>query len=114
MELPKPTKTRHTFSGWNKSAEYMPSHDLTITALWSINKYEVTFDFGNRATVKEIIQCDEPITYPKGINKEGYKFSGWKPKPRIMPANNLVTKAQWSEDIHSYGDHPWDCRPERG
>ena len=30
----------------------------------------------------------------------GYKFSGWKPKPRTMPANDLVTKAQWSEDIH--------------
>ena len=31
----------------------------------------------------------------------GYKFSGWKPKPRTMPANDLVTKAQWSEDISS-------------
>ena len=79
----------------------MPSHDLTITALWSINEYEVTFDFGNGTTVKETVQYDEPITYPEDLNKEGYKFSGWKPKPRTMPANDLVTKAQWSEDISS-------------
>ena len=78
----------------------MPSHDLIIITQWSINEYEVTFDFGNGTTVKEIVQYDEPITYPEDINKEGYKFSGWKPKPRTMPANNLVTKAQWSEDIH--------------
>ena len=77
----------------------MPAHDLTIAAQWSINEYEVTFDFGNGTTVKETVQYDEPITYPEGISKEGYKFSGWKPKPRTMPANDLVTKAQWSGDI---------------
>ena len=42
----------------------MPSRDLAITALWSINEYEVTFDFGNGNTVKETVQYDEPINYP--------------------------------------------------
>ena len=94
-------KEGHTFNEWDDNITFMPSHDLTITAQWSINEYEVTFDFGNGTTVKETFQYDEPITYPEDILKEGYKFNGWKPKPRTMPANNLVTKAQWSEDISS-------------
>ena len=61
----------------------------------------MTFDFGNGTTVKETVQYDEPITYPEDISKEGYKFSGWKPNPRIMPANGLIIKAQWSEGISS-------------
>ena len=92
-------KEGHTFNGWDNNITFMPSHDLAITALWTINEYEVTFDFGNGTAVKETVQYDEPIKYPEGINKEGYKFSGWKPKPRTMPANDLVIKAQWSEDI---------------
>ena len=70
-------RLEHTFSGWNNNITFMPSHDLTITALWSINEYEVTIDFGNGTTMKKTFKYDEPIAYPEGINKEGYKFSGW-------------------------------------
>ena len=45
------------------------------------------------------VQFNELIDYPEGIEREGYKFNGWKPKPRTMPANGLVTKAQWGEEI---------------
>ena len=77
----------------------MPAHDLTITALWTVNEYEVSFDFKNGTTDKETVKYGEPINYPEGIEREGYKFNGWKPNPRTMPVNDLVTKAQWGEEI---------------
>ena len=92
-------KEGHTFDKWNETLEAMPAHDLTIEALWSVNEYTVTFYFKNGTTAKETVKYGEPINYPEGIEREGYKFNGWKPKPRTMPANDLVTRAQWSEEI---------------
>ena len=79
----------------------MPSHDLTITALWSVNYYRLVLNFvnGSEPEVRRIA-FNDPIEYPEGIVNEGYKFSRWKPKPRTMPANDLVTKAQWNKMIN--------------
>ena len=41
----KPTRTGYTFTGWNKGIpDTMPAENLTITALWQISSYTVTFD----------------------------------------------------------------------
>ena len=65
-----------------------------------MNKYTATFIFGN-GNEPEVrhIAFNDTIEYPKDPVREGYKFNGWKPKPRTMPASNLTVKAQWSEEI---------------
>ena len=44
------------------------------------------------------LEFGKEIPYPAEPVKEGHTFYGWKPKPRTMPENGLITKAQFSED----------------
>ena len=95
IEYPKGfAKEGHTFNGWSDSIQFMPPNDLTITAQWSINEYEVVFDFGNGTIVKSVVKYNDPIEYPEFVAEEGYKFSGWNPNPVNMPASDLTVKAQ--------------------
>ena len=90
----EPVKEGHTFVGWDSNATLVPAHDLTITAQWAINEYEIVFDLGNGTTIKSVVKYNNPIVYPEVVAEEGYKFSGWKPKPTVMPASDLTVKAQ--------------------
>ena len=90
----EPVKEGHTFVGWDSNATLVPAHDLTITAQWSINEYEIVFDFRNGTTIKSVVKYNDPIVYPEVVAEEGYKFSGWNPNPVNMPASDLTVKAQ--------------------
>ena len=69
-----------------------------FTAHWSVNEYEVTFDFGNGTVVKVPVNYESEIVYPEDLVMEGYTFKGWEPNPRTMPAENTAVKAQWVMD----------------
>ena len=86
-----PTKEGYTFVGWNPALpETMPSNDLTVTALWEINKYNLVYVVDgveyNRSKVEygaEIKPIEEPT-------KPGYTFSGWSEIPETMPAEDVT------------------------
>ena len=41
-----PTKAGYTFAGWSPVLpETMPAEDLTVKATWTINSYDITYDF---------------------------------------------------------------------
>ena len=42
--LPKPTRDGYTFAGWKEVPSTMPANDLTLTALWQVNTYTLSFD----------------------------------------------------------------------
>ena len=86
-------KEGHMFIGWDSDIEHMPSHDLTIMAQWSINEYEVTFDFKNGMTAKETVKYDEPINYPEEIVRERATSStGGSPSPGRCPPMTLLPR----------------------
>ena len=47
------SKTGHSFTGWSSSATTMPDNDLTITALWSANNYNVADHTLSNATLTD-------------------------------------------------------------
>ena len=107
-ELPSVTRIGHTFIGWyteenggtevNSTTVVATPSDSTLYAHWTINNYTITFDFGNGTVVNETLKYNETINYPKNLTREGFVFSGWKPKPERMPANDTTVVAQWIEN----------------
>ncbi|MBO5703965.1 MAG: InlB B-repeat-containing protein [Bacteroidaceae bacterium] len=95
---PTPTKEGYTFVGWNKEVPAtMPAEDMSITALWEVNQYTITFDSNGGTDIPAITQdYGTPITAPAEPTREGYTFLGWDTEiPATMPASNLTITAQW-------------------
>lgn len=101
-----PEKEGHTFRFWSLdgSTKYefttMPSSTITLTALWDINKYDVTYDTngGNETFTPESLDYNTELT--KVPTKTGYTFIGWfdetlTNKITNVPANNITVKAKW-------------------
>ena len=42
--LPKPTRDGYSFDGWKEVPSTMPANDLTLTALWKVNTYTISFN----------------------------------------------------------------------
>ncbi|MBR4881873.1 MAG: InlB B-repeat-containing protein, partial [Clostridia bacterium] len=93
-----PTKVGHTFAGWDVAIPAtMPGENVTITALWKINQYTITFNTDGGNTIADIKQdYNTSVTAPDNPTREGYSFTGWnKIIPTTMPAENIVITARW-------------------
>ena len=104
----KPVKEGHTFKGWDKIIpSKMPAENMTITALWEVNKYTITFDTLGGSAVASITQdYATEITAPEVPTKSDYEFIGWaavtSPSvddkidlPETMPAGDITYYAIW-------------------
>ena len=94
-----PSKEGHTFNGWSEQIPAtMPAGDKTITALWTVNQYTITFDTDGGSAVAPITQdYGSAITAPAAPSKEGHTFKGWSEDiPATMPAVNKTIKALWT------------------
>jgi uncharacterized repeat protein (TIGR02543 family) len=98
-----PTKVGYTFSGWDQTIpSTVPATDMTITALWTINPYTITFNTDGGTSIDVITQdYNTPVTAPSAPTKVGYTFSGWDQTiPSTVPATDMTITALWT--INSY------------
>ena len=98
-----PTKEGYTFDGWSADVPTtIPANDTTLTALWQINTYTITFDTDGGSTVSAISQdYNTEVSTPSDPTKEGYTFEGWSDDvPTTMPANDTTLTALWQ--INTY------------
>ena len=96
-----PTREGYTFAGWTGNPETITT-DVTVTALWTVNQYTITFDTDGGSSVAPITaDFGTAITAPAAPTKEGYTFKAWSPAiPETMPAANITVKAIW--EINQY------------
>ena len=95
-----PTKEGHTFSGWSEVPETMPLHDITVTGIFTINKYLVTFKIGEEVIAADSLVYGATIVAPEVLQKEGYTFNDWKEMVETVPANDVTIEGSYS--VNSY------------
>ena len=99
-----PKKKGYTFIGWDSQIPAkMPATNLTIKALWKINRYAISFDADGGSPVASITaDYGTAITVPAAPEKLGYRFDGWDSElPATMPAENLTLKAHWTQRLYT-------------
>lgn len=120
---PVPTRPGYTFTGWNTTTgsnwdfatTTMPANDVALTAQWTINSYNLSFDLnGGTSAVPDVqnIVFGELGVAPATPFREGSTFTGWNTMQNgsgtlwdfatnTMPGNDVVLYAQWSLDSFS-------------
>ena len=101
--LPTPTRDGYSFDGWKDAPSTMPANDLTLTALWKVNSYTITFDTDGGTSIPAITQAfGTTVTAPADPVQTGYAFVGWDREiPATMPAENITIKAKWSANSYT-------------
>ena len=82
-----PTKTGYTFADWTPAIPTtMPAENLTITATWTENTYNITFDesdvnveYKDTVENKSDVKFTDEVTLPTKdeVTKPGYELIGW-------------------------------------
>ena len=75
----------------------MPAENITITALWTIGQFTITFDTDGGSAVQSVTQnYGTTVVAPASPTKAGYRFAGWDVDfPMSMPAENTTVMALW-------------------
>ncbi len=108
----EPTKVGYTFTGWDMNLpESMPANDVTITAQYDVNQYDVTFYDDDHTLLKTLhvaYQTAIPADDVPEPSKEGYTFIGWHATfPNSMPNHALEYHATYEINTYNvqYIDH---------
>lgn len=80
-----PTKTGYTFKAWSPAvAETMPDNDVTYTATWTADKYDITYKDQGDVAFSGTHAVGYPTQHTYGTattlstaTKTGYTFGGW-------------------------------------
>ena len=99
----EPAKEGYTFSGWSEIPEKMPAHDVEVTGTFSVNKYEVTFKYGEEVLSTAIVNYGEEIPLPESLDSDRYTLVEWLDVPATMPAHDITIQASFTDGVSSVG-----------
>jgi|GEM_PF-6240462 len=91
-----PTWEGHNFTGWDKDFSNVQS-DLTITAVYDVTLYTVTFvDWNGTVLAVDKVEPGKDATAPANPTRPGYAFTGWDIDFTNVQSNLTVT-AQYEQ-----------------
>lgn len=88
-----PAKEGYTFTGWDNLPETMPAADVTVNAVFTVNKYKVNYYLDGVLYTSQEVAYGDDITLPEPPSKDGYTFTGWDNLPETMPAEDVAVSA---------------------
>ncbi len=98
-----PTREGYTFTGWDAEIPVtMPDSNVTINALWTINRYAVIYIDRNDTVAVDTFDYNAKIETVSVGDREGYTFSGWGSVPSTMPAKDLTLNAVWTVETYDF------------
>ena len=97
---PAPTKEDYTFSGWSEIPKTMPTHDVTVTGSFTINKYKLVYKVDGAEYKSYELEYGATITPEPAPTKEGYTFSGWSEIPSTMPAHDVTVTGSFTKGAY--------------
>ncbi|MCL2522671.1 MAG: InlB B-repeat-containing protein, partial [Erysipelotrichales bacterium] len=114
--LPEPTRTGHTFAGWQDGATTVPqtgaswdiSPDVTLVAAWTANTYTITFNVnGGNALIPntQTVTFGQAFTLPIPT-RTGHTSNGWLHNGNPIVAgtwnipNNVTLVAAWTANVY--------------
>ncbi|MBR1921554.1 MAG: InlB B-repeat-containing protein, partial [Kiritimatiellae bacterium] len=105
-----PTVTREhcAFVGWTPQvAATVPASNVTYTAIWRGNPYQMTFDAaGGKGGTSGRQEYGAPLVAPT-VTREWYSFAGWSPSlPATVPAGDATYAAQWKANTYTVTFNP--------
>jgi uncharacterized repeat protein (TIGR02543 family) len=102
-----PQRTGYTFTGWDRDFTYI-TEDMTVTALYSINSYTVTFaDWDGRVLKTESVEFGSDAAPPVEPAREGYTFTGWDEDFTVITEDLTIT-AFYDIDTYKVRFVDWD------
>ena len=99
-----PAVVGYSFVTWDTIFSNVTS-DMTVTAIYEINQYTITFDSNDGSDVESITQdYNTAVTAPADPTKTGYTFAGWYSDEALteaytfgtMPAEDITLYAKWT------------------
>ncbi|MCR5497047.1 MAG: InlB B-repeat-containing protein [Paludibacteraceae bacterium] len=101
-ELTKPEKEGYTFLQWIPSLpETMPSHDVSVSAEWRVNKHSLTLHLTEDSVLTDSLDYGAVFLLPIP-SRSGYTFDGWKDLLESMPDHDVDVWAQWIQNEYRF------------
>ncbi|WP_337561237.1 InlB B-repeat-containing protein, partial [Prevotellamassilia timonensis] len=96
-----PTREGYTFMGWNEELPAtMPARDLTLTAQWQINTYNLIYNVDGMTYTMVPVTYGDAVTPEPAPTKEGHTFSGWSEIPATMPAHDVEVTGSFTVNTY--------------
>ena len=112
--LPELSKTGYNFDGWHDgkatvTSPYTPTTDITLTAQWTAQQYNIIYKDQNDANFSGNHQADYPTKHTYGTattlkdaTKTGYTFGGWYKEPECTNEETTLSATDYTSDITLY------------
>ena len=94
----KPVREGYTFTGWSWIPTKMPAEDVTVTGMFIINSYKLTYMIDEEVYKEVLYEYGETIT-PEPQPDGTYLRFEWVGLPKTMPAHNVTVHASYETGI---------------
>ena len=96
-----PAVEHYTFTGWDTNDYTFVSKDLTVNAVYEIDKFNVIFvGFGGVTLKEEVVPYGGSATAPSVPFVEGYDFKGWDTDFTNVQSDLIVTALYESNVVY--------------
>jgi len=107
------TKEGYTFSDWNGLPSTMPDSDVTVTGHYTINSYDVTYEYTGAVPAEATAPGLQNYNYQANVTvaplpsvMAGYTFHGWTIDGNsigagdvfAMPSHSMIIKGDWTKN----------------